>query len=75
MIQFSFSDVIGYVVAAVAAGLGIAVIAGILNLNIEPTARYLFGAIFILIGVYRLAVTRFRARAEKRRREMRDDDQ
>jgi cytochrome c biogenesis protein CcdA len=75
MSKFSVSDLVGYVVAAVAVGLGVAVIAGVLNLNVEPTTRYVFGAIFILIGAYRVVVTRLKVDRSREPKRMRDEDQ
>lgn len=75
MSKLSVSDLVGYVVAAVAAGLGVAVIAGVLNLNVEPSTRYIFGGTFILIGAYRLVVTRLKSDASRERKRMRDEDQ
>jgi cytochrome c biogenesis protein CcdA len=75
MSKFSVSDLVGYVVAAVAVGLGVAVMAGVLNLNVEPSTRYIFGAIFILIGAYRVVVTRLKSDASRDRKRKRDEDQ
>ncbi len=75
MSQVSVSTLTGYVVAAVAAGLGIAVLTRLLNLNIQPTARCVFGAVLLLMGIYRFAITWTRARRPDERKKSFDDEQ
>jgi hypothetical protein len=73
--RFSLSDVLGYLVAAVAVGLGVVVMTGALSITIDKPTRYVFGAVFILIGAYRFAVTYFKAGASRRDRGSGDDHQ
>ena len=73
MRQVSLSTLTGYVVAAFAAGLGIAVLTRLLNFNVQPTARYIFGAVLLLMGIYRFAITWTKARAVEERKKMSDD--
>ena len=75
MRRLSISDVLGYVVAAVAVGLGVVVMAGTLDIAVDKTTRYVFGAIFILIGIYRFTVTYFKAGASRRDGGSRDENQ
>jgi len=74
MSQFSLTTLTGYVVAAVAAGLGIAVLTGFLNITAQPTARYIFGAVLLLMGGYRFLVTRMKASASKHSKSGLDDE-
>jgi hypothetical protein len=74
MNQPGLATVTGYAVAAVAAGLGIAVLTGLLDIDIQPTARYAFGAVLLLMGGYRFLITWMKTRAPKRQRNGRDDE-
>jgi len=72
--HFSVSNLIAYLVAIVTGGLGIAVAANLLSLNVQPTARYVFGAVLILMGVYRFLITFMKANAARERKRIFDDD-
>jgi len=74
MRQVSVSTLTGYVIAAFAAGLGIAVLTRLLNFNVQPTARYIFGAVLLLMGIYRFAITWTQARAASERRKIAEDE-
>jgi hypothetical protein len=74
MRRFSISDVLGYAVAAVAVGLGVVVMTGALNIAVDNTTRYVFSAIFVLIGIYRFTVTYFKAGASRRDGGSRDEN-
>ena len=72
--HFSASNLIAYLVAVVTGGLGIAIAADLLGLNVQPTARYTFGAVLILMAVYRFLITFMKANAERQRKRIFDDD-
>ena len=55
--HFSISNLIAYLVALVTGGLGLAIATRLLDLNLQPTARYVFGAVLVLMGVYRFLIT------------------
>jgi hypothetical protein len=74
MRQVSLSILTGYVVAAFATGLGIAVLTRLLDLNVQPTARYIFGAVLLLMGIYRFTITWVQARAGAQRRKLEDEE-
>jgi hypothetical protein len=60
-------------VAVASAGLGIGILAGIFKLQIEPSARYIFGGVFILMAFYRLAVTRMKDKPPRTHRRYLDE--
>jgi sulfite exporter TauE/SafE len=73
MIQPDISKIFSYVVAVVFAGLGLAFIFKIIDLNLQPGMRYMFGAIFILMGIYRLVINQ--AKSGSSRRKIFDEDE
>jgi cytochrome c biogenesis protein CcdA len=73
--HFSISNLIAYVVALVTGGLGLAIATRLLNLNLQPTARYVFGAVLILMGVYRFLITFMKANAARERKKIFDEDE
>ena len=72
--HFSVSNLTAYLLAVVTGGLGIAIAADLLGLNVQPTARYVFGAVLILMGVYRFLITFMKANAARQRKRMFDDE-
>jgi uncharacterized membrane protein YfcA len=72
--HFSISNLIAYLVAVATGGLGVAIAARLLDLNLQPTARYAFGAVLLLMGVYRFLITFTKANAVRRRKRIFDDD-
>jgi len=73
--HFSLSSLVAYLVAVVTGGLGLAIATGLLDLSLQPTARYLFGAVFLLMGVYRFLITFIKANALRQRKRILDDDE
>ncbi|MBN1503500.1 MAG: hypothetical protein JW952_00385 [Candidatus Eisenbacteria bacterium] len=73
--HLSISNVMAYLVALVTGGLGVAIAADLLQLNLQPTARYVFGAVLILMGVYRFLVTFLKANAARERKRIFDDEE
>lgn len=75
MSQFNISNLMAYIVALVFAGLGLAIIMGVIGLNTEPTMKNIFGAVLILMGVYRFAITSMNANSLKQRKKIFDEDE
>ncbi len=75
MRQLNIANLVAYVVAVIFAGLGLAIIMGVIELNIEATPRKIFGAVLILMGIYRFAITRMKASPSKQRRKIFDEDE
>ncbi len=73
--HFSISNLIAYLVAFVTGGLGLAVATRLLDLKLQPTARYVFGAVLVLMGVYRFLITFMKANAARERKRFLDDDE
>lgn len=62
------SKITAYAIAAVSFSFGVALLTGILKYNVPPQFRYTFGAVLMLMGIYRFVVTRFRPKPSKWRR-------
>ena len=77
MRQLNIANLTAYVVAIIFAGLGLGIImeVGVLALNIEPKMRNIFGAVLILMGIYRFAITRMKASSSKQRKKIFDEDE
>jgi len=75
MRQLNIANLVAYVVAIIFAGLGLAIIMGIIALDIEPKMKKIFGAVLILMGIYRFAITRMKASSSKQRRKIFDEDE
>ncbi len=73
--HFSVSNLIAYLLAIVTGGLGLAIVTNLLNLNLQPTARYVFGAVLLLMGVYRFLITFVKANAARERKRILDDEE
>ncbi len=74
MEHLSVSNLIAYLLAIVTGGLGLAIVTNLFELNLQPTARYVFGAVLVLMGVYRFLITFVKANAARQRKRMFDDD-
>ena len=64
-----------YTVALVFAGLGLGIIMGVIGLNTDPTMSNIFGAVLILMGVYRFAITHLKVNSSKQRKKIFDEDE
>ncbi len=62
MNKFNFPKVLGYLVSIIAIITGIIILTNILNLQVIPFVRYVFGIVCILMGIYRYVITRTRYR-------------
>jgi cytochrome c biogenesis protein CcdA len=62
-------------VAVITGGLGVAIATRLLDLNLEPTARYVFGAVLVLMGTYRFLITFVKANAARQRKRIFDDEE
>ena len=75
MRQLNIANFVAYIVAIIFAGLGLAIIMGVIDLYIEPTPRKIFGVVLILMGIYRFAITRMKASSSKQRKKIFDEDE
>ena len=75
MRQLNIANLVAYVIAIFFAGFGLAIIMGIIPLSIEPTMSRVFGALLILMAIYRFALTRMRANSSKKRKKIFDEDE
>jgi hypothetical protein len=55
-------DLLAYAVAVLSFGFGVALLLGWWDSRIPSSARYTFGVVMILMAVYRVLVTRMKAR-------------
>ncbi len=68
MNRTGFFKFTSYLFAVVICVLGVLIIAGIIRLNVETSARYAFGFILILMGIYRFAMTLIKQNTLKKRK-------
>jgi hypothetical protein len=71
--QLDASKLVAYAVALVSAVFGIVVLTGYLKLQVEPMARYTFGVVLILMGIYRFAITRMKSESSRKTRRFLDE--
>ncbi len=75
MRQLNIANLVAYVIAIFFAGFGLAIIMGAIPLSIEPTMSKLFGALLILMAIYRFVYTRMKASSLKQRKKIFDEDE
>jgi phosphate transport system substrate-binding protein len=56
MAKLDISKITGYAVALFMAGIGVSVLTGILPVQRQPAVKYTFGAVFMLLGLYRASL-------------------
>lgn len=59
--------VLGYTVAAVCCGMGVALLAGVFPLATARPASVMVGVILILLGLNRFLLTRYKSKPRRRR--------
>jgi hypothetical protein len=62
------SKIFAYAIAAVTLSAGVALVTGLLDFEVPSRVRYTFGAVLMLMGVYRFIVTRLQPKPSKWRR-------
>ncbi len=67
MNTFDISKFLSYTVSVVVGGFGISVLLGLIPIGIEPPIRYIFGAVLILMAVYRFSMAKMKAASAKRK--------
>jgi len=56
MAKLDISKITGYAVALLMAGIGVAILTGLLPVQQQPVVRITFGAVFVLMGLYRASL-------------------
>jgi len=69
------AKIFAYAIAAITFSAGIGLMTGLLDYDVLPQVRYTFGAVLILMGLYRFVVTKFKPKPSKWRRITNVDDE
>jgi hypothetical protein len=67
------SQVLAYAVSLVTAGFGIAILTNAFRIQVEPTIRVTFGIVFLILSMYRFALTRMKSITQKGRKNLWDE--
>lgn len=67
--------ILAYAIAAVTISAGVALLTGLIQYDVMPQVRYTFGAVLMLMGIYRFLITYFRPKPSRWRRLTDADDE
>ncbi len=64
-----------YAIAGITFSAGVAIVTGLLHFDVPPQVRLTFGAVLILMGIYRFLVTYWKPKPSKWRRQTNVDEE